>query len=147
MWFIGVEVEQETSAPPPKKNPGSAPGIRPCPRITSHSPAGGKEFYKKAWCKFLLTSPSSLLKLPIISWWRGYLKMSTKQHPKNIALHNASSSCRLCRSGTGNTAEIFSRSEIYFFLSAAEEICGSPVLELQTFSKLSCRPCERRLTD
>ena len=26
IWFIGVEVEQETSAPPPKKNPGSAPG-------------------------------------------------------------------------------------------------------------------------
>ena len=26
-WFIGVEVEQETSAPPPKKNPGSAHGI------------------------------------------------------------------------------------------------------------------------
>ena len=25
MWFIGVEVEKETSAPPPKKNPGSAP--------------------------------------------------------------------------------------------------------------------------
>ena len=24
-WFIGVEVEQEKSAPPPKKNPGSAP--------------------------------------------------------------------------------------------------------------------------
>ena len=24
MWFIGAEVEQETSAPPPKKNPGSA---------------------------------------------------------------------------------------------------------------------------
>ena len=22
MWFIGVEVEQETSAPPPEKNPG-----------------------------------------------------------------------------------------------------------------------------
>ena len=29
MWFIGVEVEQETSAPPPKKNPGSAPGKVP----------------------------------------------------------------------------------------------------------------------
>ena len=29
MWFIGVEVEQETSASPPKKNPGSAPAIRP----------------------------------------------------------------------------------------------------------------------
>ena len=28
MWFIGVEVEQETSTPPPKKNPGSAPGFR-----------------------------------------------------------------------------------------------------------------------
>ena len=27
MWFIGVEVEQEKSAPPPKKNPGSAPGL------------------------------------------------------------------------------------------------------------------------
>ena len=27
MWFIGVEVEQGTSAPPPKKNPGSAPVI------------------------------------------------------------------------------------------------------------------------
>ena len=25
MWFIGVELEQETSAPPPNKNPGSAP--------------------------------------------------------------------------------------------------------------------------
>ena len=25
MWFIGVEVEQEMSAPTPKKNPGSAP--------------------------------------------------------------------------------------------------------------------------
>ena len=25
MWFIGVEVEQETSAPAPKNNPGSAP--------------------------------------------------------------------------------------------------------------------------
>ena len=39
MWFIGVEVEQETSAPPPKKNPGSAPGqtlqvfIYTCPVI------------------------------------------------------------------------------------------------------------------
>ena len=28
MWFIGVEVAQETSAPPPKKNPGSAPARR-----------------------------------------------------------------------------------------------------------------------
>ena len=35
MWFIGVEVEQETSAPPPKKNPGSAPG-------TYYRPVSGK---------------------------------------------------------------------------------------------------------
>ena len=28
MWFIGVEVEQETSATPPKKIPASAPGAR-----------------------------------------------------------------------------------------------------------------------
>ena len=27
MWFIGVEVEQETTAPPPKKNQGSAPDV------------------------------------------------------------------------------------------------------------------------
>ena len=27
MWFIGVEIEQETSAPPPKKSPGSAPEL------------------------------------------------------------------------------------------------------------------------
>ena len=26
MWFIGVEIEQETSAAPPKKNPESTPG-------------------------------------------------------------------------------------------------------------------------
>ena len=26
-WFIGVEVEQETSAPTPKKNRGSAPAL------------------------------------------------------------------------------------------------------------------------
>ena len=27
MWFIGVELEQETSAPPPKRNPESAPAF------------------------------------------------------------------------------------------------------------------------
>ena len=30
MWFISVEVEQETSAPPPKRNPGSAPAVGKC---------------------------------------------------------------------------------------------------------------------
>ena len=28
MWFIGFEIEQETSAPPPKKNPGSGPAMK-----------------------------------------------------------------------------------------------------------------------
>ena len=43
MWFIGVEVEQETGAPPPKNNPGSAPAkcVRAASnlitRIPSHS--------------------------------------------------------------------------------------------------------------
>ena len=27
LWFIGVEVEQETSALPPKKSPASAPAV------------------------------------------------------------------------------------------------------------------------
>ena len=41
MWFIGVEVEQETSAPPPKKNPGSAPVSMPelTEKRSLHSPA------------------------------------------------------------------------------------------------------------
>ena len=33
MRFIGVDVEQETSAPPPKKNPGSTP-VLPVKQIT-----------------------------------------------------------------------------------------------------------------
>ena len=36
MWFIGVEVEQETSAPPPKKNPGSAPVVHHIPALDHH---------------------------------------------------------------------------------------------------------------
>ena len=34
MWFIGVEVEQQTIAPPPKKNPGSAPVVT---KITTYA--------------------------------------------------------------------------------------------------------------
>ena len=39
MWFIGVEVEQETSAPPSKKNPGSAPENLTAREQTNHAPA------------------------------------------------------------------------------------------------------------
>ena len=44
MWFIGVEVEQETTAPPPKKNPGSThvyshgDNIQSLYRFTKYSP-------------------------------------------------------------------------------------------------------------
>ena len=39
MWFIGVEAEQETSTPPPKKNPRSAPDLllSPSEKRTSRS--------------------------------------------------------------------------------------------------------------
>ena len=36
MWFIGVEVEQEMSAPPPKKNPGSAPACASTFKLSSY---------------------------------------------------------------------------------------------------------------
>ena len=39
MWFIGVEVEQEMSAPSPKKNPGSTPAGSILDQYTNtHSP-------------------------------------------------------------------------------------------------------------
>ena len=37
MWFIGVEVEQGTSAPPPKKNPASAPARMPATKAILYS--------------------------------------------------------------------------------------------------------------
>ena len=40
MWFIGVEVEQETSAPPPKKNPGSAPVVKTEPVVPRNQNGG-----------------------------------------------------------------------------------------------------------
>ena len=52
MWFIGVEVEQGTSAPPPKKNPRSAPA---CER-------GDKCLYGAD--RFLTFNPMKL----IVSW-------------------------------------------------------------------------------
>ena len=40
MWFIGVEVAQETSAPPPKKNPGSAPELAVAWGVQGNRPPG-----------------------------------------------------------------------------------------------------------
>ena len=45
MWFLGVEVEQETSAPPPKKNPGSAPVLGFWLRNTSLDKVGNPILY------------------------------------------------------------------------------------------------------
>ena len=39
MWFIGVEVEQEMSAPPPKKNSGSAPELGIPTEDNGHAPS------------------------------------------------------------------------------------------------------------
>ena len=38
MWFIGVEVEKKTRAPPPNKNPGSAP-------VLLHTQSTGDMYY------------------------------------------------------------------------------------------------------
>ena len=60
MWFIGVEVEQGTSAPPPKKNPGSAPvyaipGKRICKlgHVTFNGHFARKNLNKK-WHHFMI---------------------------------------------------------------------------------------------
>ena len=58
MWFIGIEVEQETSAPPPKKNPGSAP-VNSCSPMTTCSyfklrPSHGDHLSKMQMCPFLI---------------------------------------------------------------------------------------------
>ena len=45
MWFTGVEVEQETSAPPPKKIRGSAPA--------AEMPTSGH--YMKSYMMYILS--------------------------------------------------------------------------------------------
>ena len=55
MWFIGVAVEQETSAPPPKKNPGSALAFLFRLVFVQRT----KSFYSD--CGFLFSFPPGLL--------------------------------------------------------------------------------------
>ena len=45
MWIISVEVEQETSAPPPKKNPGSAPALY-CPTLIFPNPGASRDTHQ-----------------------------------------------------------------------------------------------------
>ena len=79
----------------------------------------------------------------IYSW--PSLKMS--KTPKKKVPQN-SSSCRLCQAivDRNHCRNIFHKRNL-FFLSAAEDIFGGPLPELERFSKLLCRPCERRLTN
>ena len=55
MWFIGVEVDQETSAPPPKKNPGSAPDVIARSRVFRFSNTLGttRNEADNIWCSLL----------------------------------------------------------------------------------------------
>ena len=60
MWFIGVEIEQETSAPPPKKNPGSAPEVNDILRLRIGK---GLLYDFITWlCLMLRTSAVAILK-------------------------------------------------------------------------------------
>ena len=50
MWFIGAEVEHETSAPPPKKNPGSVPAYLGIMSYSRHN-VGNDNYIKSNWNK------------------------------------------------------------------------------------------------
>ena len=63
MWFIGGEVEQETSAPPPEKNPGSASENHyQCDVLTAH----GSESFRN-WLNRLISS-ECFCQLAVACW-------------------------------------------------------------------------------
>ena len=72
------------------------------------------------------------------------LTMST---PKKVVPKNTSS-CRLCEAVVDRhyCKNIFNKKNS-LLLSAAEEIFGGPLHQLQSFPTHLCRPCERRLTN
>ena len=67
--------------------------------------------------------------------------------PKKIVKHN-SSCCWLCEAivDLAHCKNIFHKKNV-FFLSAAEEIHGSPLPRREEFLSLLCRPCERQLSN
>ena len=70
MWFIGVEVEQETSVPPPKKNPGSAPVGSPLAAVFKSQIQKKRKyekslFKKKTICNTLL---GLICQMPLLRW-------------------------------------------------------------------------------
>ena len=50
MWFIGAEVEQEMSAPPPKKITGSAPAYLSIMSYSRHN-VGNDNYVTSNWNK------------------------------------------------------------------------------------------------
>ena len=58
MWFIGVEVEQETSAPPPNKNPGYISWRVTQPRVREKKQNGGWKVSDADWFYFYFYDPS-----------------------------------------------------------------------------------------
>ena len=50
MWFIGAEVEQETSAPPPKKITGSTPAYLGITSYSRHN-VGNDNYVTSNWNK------------------------------------------------------------------------------------------------
>ena len=84
MWFIGFEVEQETSAPPLKKNPGSAlcacvdsetqnEGVRIIRSLEYH-PAHNFETKSNSTCIWLPFSCERCTKINTEnSLWGGYM--------------------------------------------------------------------------
>ena len=91
-WFIGVEVEQDTSAPPPKKHPGSAPAIPGFPHHASYV-----MIYFPNACqqdKFRLDTSSALLthftfNIPWFTWSEDYYSESPQSAPVNGLQHNS----------------------------------------------------------
>ena len=67
MWFIGVEVEQETSAPPPKKNPGSDPVPDSVNNIADNMARTNKHALRKVAGVYTERTVTLLLKLSVIS--------------------------------------------------------------------------------
>ena len=58
MWFFGVEVKQETSAPPSKKNPGSAPALSDA--LNDYET---KYFWKQLYVKYVQSGISILVEI------------------------------------------------------------------------------------
>ena len=71
MWFIGGEVEQETSAPPPEKNPGSASENHyQCDVLTAH----GSESFRN-WLNRLISS-ECFCQLAVAYWLLSFFSLN-----------------------------------------------------------------------